>query len=787
MESPQQRAKILEAYNSHIDKEQSTFFHFRLSTDDMEVEDSLMLPPGDCDALQPLQCPNSLLNNLECKWRRLPNDMSNKPFPQRVGRLCLAARLYECDREQCLEMKAKMEHSAPPCTWKNFREWALTAMSCQQSFSFDAKQLVAHTHLVNAVYGCCKLVQELSEDRLPEEDRFDLHTYFETKGLRPERTRIDLAGVRNVIFWMLTIQQENGFTPKLVGIRTWDNHFLSRDVILPEVRKALMELQTMHICKNRLWNLVDLSDQRQFDLPAVVDALRSHPSISHDDKHKLCTQTKCQRANINSEGMTQLCKCTQKPCPQTTLDLDHYLIPAVNRKERTAWLMDKSGLVGANQSYIAISHVWSDRTGAGKTPGTLKNCLFEYFARVTKVIDSTCEGIWWDTISIPRDSDAKNNALNVMHTNYSNAKYTIVHDLFLLDQQWTSKESACLALVLSPWFTRGWTALELAMSINEVKVLFKGPDPNTPDIRDLQNDLLADGPGTSSRAHWLATCLIKRLRKPIENLSDLLAILRPRSTSWIRDRTIISALLARVPNLNSKLSESEITQDILKHLGSLPHTSLLHGRPTMTDFDGFSWCPAILDELPIDTRRDGVNEDHILDIHPDGSITGYWYARAVSGTDIRLQRLRPDKSDVSGVVKIETTLQLAWEKCLILYPSIDSKGPALLVTAIESSTGGDDELFLDCRYVGTIRDSWTRWRCGIPPFDWTHSSINKFGNYDYYKKDRDDNIFLRIQIRLGRDAGKEGEDAFDLLTKAFTQNWKHANRYANEGDKLDPY
>jgi hypothetical protein len=704
MESSQQRADILKAYYSHINNEQHTLSHFPSVWHEMKVDDSLILPRKDCDA-QPLQCPNSLLNNLEYKWRKIPTDSrGGLPLPQQVARLCLATRLYECDREQCLKMKAKMEHSAPPCTWKNFRDWALTAMSCQQSFSVDAKQSVAHTHLVNAVYGCCRLVQGLTGLRIAGRDNFDHHTYFEQEGMTPERTQINLTSASNVIFWMWTIQQENGFTPKLGGIGTWDNCVLSRDFILPEVRKALMELQTMHICKNRLWNMVNLLERRQFDLPAVVDALRSHPSIRHDDNHKLCTQTKCQPANINSEGMTQLCKCMQKPCPQTTLDLDHHLIPAVNRKERTAWLMDKSGLVGANQSYIAISHVWSDGTGAGKTPGTLKDCLFEYFARVTKRIDSTCEGIWWDTISIPRDSDAKNNALNVMHTIYSNAKYTIVHDLFLLEQQWTSKESACLALILSPWFTRGWTALELAMSINEVKVLFKGPDPNKPDIRDLENDLLADGPGTSSRAHWLATCLIKRLRKPVENLSDLLAILRPRSTSWIRDRTIISALLARVPNLNSKLSESEITQDILKHIGRLSHASLLHGRPTMTDFDGFSWCPAILDELPIDTRRDGVNEDQILDIHPDGSITGYWYARHVTGSDVRLQKLRPDKSDISGIVKIETTLQVVWEKCLILYPTIASQGPALLVTTIEISTGADKEVLLDCRYVGTVHD-----------------------------------------------------------------------------------
>ena len=87
-----------------------------------------------------------------------------------------------------------MEHSAPVCTWKSFREWALIAMSCQQSFSFVEKQSFAHTHLVNAIYGCCKLVQELqgSMDAEIRTGLEELSYGHDLEGLRIFRAQVTL-------------------------------------------------------------------------------------------------------------------------------------------------------------------------------------------------------------------------------------------------------------------------------------------------------------------------------------------------------------------------------------------------------------------------------------------------------------------------------------------------------------------------------------------------------------------------------------------------------------------
>jgi hypothetical protein len=161
---------------------------------------------------------------------------------------------------------------------------------------------------------------------------------------------------------------------------------------------------------------------------------------------------------------------------------------------------------------------------------------------------------------------------------------------------------------------------------NKVKVLFKGFDLRTPDIKDL-NDILAPGPGAASRTHWLASCLIRRLRSPINGIDDVLAILRPRNTSWVRDRTIIAGLLANIPRCDYSRSESAITRTIIGHIGTVPYTSLLHGQPSMCESGGFSWCPATLDEVPIDLCTDNLMHAKgfgILAVDNTGVVMGSW-------------------------------------------------------------------------------------------------------------------------------------------------------------------
>jgi hypothetical protein len=145
---------------------------------------------------------------------------------------------------------------------------------------------------------------------------------------------------------------------------------------------------------------------------------------------------------------------------------------------------------------------------------------------------------------MPQEKGVRSKAVNKIQSNYEDARITLVHDCFLRNWEWIDAETACFAIIMSPWFSRGWTSLELARS-HRVKVIFKGP--RGPLIKDLDEDILAKAhrPSTS---HKIATKAISKLRNRlgIREVNELLTILGPRHTSWPRDIAIISGLLVGV-------------------------------------------------------------------------------------------------------------------------------------------------------------------------------------------------------------------------------------------------
>jgi hypothetical protein len=248
----------------------------------------------------------------------------------------------------------------------------------------------------------------------------------------------------------------------------------------------------------------------------------------------------------------------------------------------------------------------------------------------------------------------------------------------------------------------------------------------------------------------------------------------------VRDRTLTAALLAEVPRLDFGRRESQITQDLILHLGFVPHVSLLHGRPTMTESGGFSWCPATLDDMPIDLRREfGSDEkDRTLAVEGDGAVIGDWYARPVARADVRKRRPQPHGSDTGVVVKVDSAL-LDWKSCLILYQGLDADGPAHLVTTIEVCRSEDDDPIIDCRYVGAVRDFHMEERGII--------NISKWEDDDIDFRDDDDgddyNNFSMFTIRLGNDGGRDGVRSWDILKSAW--KLKHdESEVKSDGDEV---
>ncbi|KAH8689732.1 hypothetical protein GQ44DRAFT_833103 [Phaeosphaeriaceae sp. PMI808] len=776
----------------------------------LRLDDSLALPVSSHGKPETTKCPNSVPRKKN--WLAAPHPYrKGYGYSLLLGHICAAAELRQCERKECVEKRKIMEQVAPECKWRGFRDWAVLAMSCQQAFTMEQKMSTAHTHIANAAYTCAVLTGSV-KDRKKD-------------FIGGPKMEAIMMGVSNVVFWMVTIQRSMGLSPYFYD--GWGHRYLPESITVPAICTALREVQTLKVCRNRLWNVLELSERKQDDLPDFVRSLQLHPLIRHND-HDLCTQTRCQGAHLDSTRVGQMHKCpkasrpkSEDICEPTEFPIN-LLVPAVEGGQ-TAWLKNGKRLISSGESYVALSHVWSDGTGVGREDqGSVNSCLWKCFASVATTLK--CDGIWWDAISVPLDPKVRGLALSRMHTNYADAKCTVVHDRFLLGLEWKSSENACLALVMSPWFTRGWTALELAMSSN-VQVLFKSKsdDPMKPDIRDLETEILASDPGTASGAHWLASCAIRRLRGSVSRLSDLLAILRPRSTSWVRDRTVIAALLTAIPNLNLALNESEITQSLLKHLRLVPHQVLLHGRPTMSDLGGFSWCPTTLDDMPIEIGHKSGEGDEMLVVESDGSITGSWLARPVSPPDVRKGRLQPHGSDISVIVKVEAAL-FNWKSCLVLYQGYQSDGPALLVTTVGVDAKDVSDPIVDCRYVGAVRDFRQSHERGIINIaKWTGdqdfrtaeqkamdddddntgsrssggtSSIDEedddsdesstkasgYNNDSDGDGDSDYNNFYGFEIRLGRENGQEGVRAWDILKEAWAVNNDKSWTWKDDGD-----
>ena len=306
-----------------------------------------------------------------------------------------------------------------------------------------------------------------------------------------------------------------------------------------------------------------------------------------------------------------------------------------------------------------------------------------------------CDGVWWDTICIPQDKAARSIALNNMHHNYTAAKCTVVHDLYLAGMEWKNNESACIALVLSPWFTRGWTALELLLS-ERVFVLFRQGDGYT--LKDLDNEILAKHSILDSYAHWIATSSVGRLRKrryTYQSTAEILSVLRARYTSWSRDQSIIAGLMCGLTD-HVTLSEQQITKEILGRLDSIEKECLLHGLTTMSE-PQFSWCPPRFVDIPSGVPAGDYVE--MVNIGRDGILHGYWEVWCISKTHVDRGAIRPLGMDMYVRGKVQRALRKPEEYVILTCDLFDAQGLLVRLKGDKSRSKGDR---LYCKYIGGV-------------------------------------------------------------------------------------
>ena len=354
------------------------------------------------------------------------------------------------------------------------------------------------------------------------------------------------------------------------------------------------------------------------------------------------------------------------------------------------------------RDYMAISHVWSDGTGGGvQGEGRVNRCLFNYFKGIAEELG--CTAILWDTISIPTARAARQNAISRMHENFQEATHVIIHDQGLVRLPWTD-DGSCLAILLSTWFTRAWTTLELTISKKErVSVIFRDPnDERRRTIKNLDKDILARHPAYSSRGHWIASSIISQLReRRFSSISDIQKVLSTKSTSWPRDLMVIAGLLTGCkPNISLPDFLTYTTREIIVGLAEIEESFLYHGHATMTHKGGFSWCPFNL--LDVRLRPDTSIRERVF-VDELGAVIGSWMCRELGGKDAK-ESVHPYSFHVSVDYQIRAALA-EWEKCLLLKHSHRDDTQALLVTPVDVDhcrICDTDYVVLDCLYVGTV-------------------------------------------------------------------------------------
>ncbi|KAI0839185.1 hypothetical protein F5Y06DRAFT_295802 [Hypoxylon sp. FL0890] len=258
--------------------------------------------------------------------------------------------------------------------------------------------------------------------------------------------------------------------------------------------------------------------------------------------------------------------------------------------------------------------------------------------------------------------------------------------------------------MLSPWFTRGWTAAEFFAARRgpgRVKVLFKSPDGSKElCIKDLEDEVLAPVRNIyrgrfTNLPHLVASEVIRQVSGDvydpttkagyrISELNVLLRIPRPRTTSWARDRMVLGALL------------------------TLPRKA--HGP--------WSWCPPSVFDLGrtgtvlIPSHAEGLGEGCELTVGDNGTIEGIFTIYRLHESD--LGELLPYGTHPSMEARIRNALVDFAAGCPTLIMQVDGQVLRrhidlwLLAVPVDAPLyGGTADLTQDY----PAYDLANRWRC----------------------------------------------------------------------------
>ena len=187
-----------------------------------------------------------------------------------------------------------------------------------------------------------------------------------------------------------------------------------------------------------------------------------HEIIDYATYRPLHSSTGCYCAVMTPryDAMMRMDRCVcKRTIPLITYTANDSLGPRIHVQEFSVRKTETS--------YVAISHVWSDRLGNLQENG-LPACQLQRLQNYVNTLYPTRRAdvpFWIDTICVPREKTARTLAIQGMRYVYERADKVLVLDSSLLNIESSAvPEEILLRIKVAPWSTRLWTYHEGALA-----------------------------------------------------------------------------------------------------------------------------------------------------------------------------------------------------------------------------------------------------------------------------------------------------------------------------------
>ncbi|KAL9615735.1 MAG: hypothetical protein Q9160_009301 [Pyrenula sp. 1 TL-2023] len=325
-------------------------------------------------------------------------------------------------------------------------------------------------------------------------------------------------------------------------------------------------------------------------------------------RHSQCTVNKCSAFFLEASTYQTAHVSTCRGCDHFTIDPTELSSILENDEETRVPCVrivvterdEVQAVFTTSESYVAISHVWSDGLGHPSGVNSLPECQLRRLKHLVQETGLEQPIVWIDALCVPAKAGlGKRNALARMADVYRNARNVLVLDSDLLSiPSICSNEELLLRIALSKWMRRLWTLEEGVLGGS--RLLFQFSDRSIPlpePHRPLCNDIALN-----------CRSLITQYLPLDSDILSLITALHFRSTSWSADEPLCIGYILGLditPIIDIEdlyLRMAELYHLLARENYTFPPQIVFTDEPKL-NISPFRWAPASLLHLkPYDVR-----------------------------------------------------------------------------------------------------------------------------------------------------------------------------------------